>query len=126
MGRRKLWNFCSNLSHFQFWQFPEIFDIRKLNSYRGENPFIFDAILSVSGKIYAKIKRKSKRNKNKMKKLCKCMEESEESVIENLERAARFFRASVGPNSWRRKDYKWERETIMAAVRSKDQQQCEK
>merc|ERR1711942_625700 len=81
--------------------------------------------LSVSGKIYAKIKRKSKtkRNKNKMKKLCKCMEESEESVIENLERAARFFRASVGPNSWRRRDYQWKGETMMA--RSKDQQQCE-
>jgi len=83
--------------------------------------------LSVSGKIYAKIKRKSKKNKNKMKKLCKCMEESEDSVIENLERAARFFRTSMGPESWRRRDYRWKEKPMLAAaaMRSKQQQQCE-
>ena len=55
------------------------------------------------------------------------MEESEDSVIENLERAARFFRTSVGPQSWRRRDYQWpEKGNAILALRSKQQQQCEK
>jgi len=77
--------------------------------------------LSVSGKIYAKIKKKPKNN---MKRLCKCMEQGEAGVIENLQRAARFFRTSDGPESWRRADYRWT--MTMTFKRSRKQKQCDK
>ena len=72
--------------------------------------------LSVSGKIYRKIQRKPEKN---MRKLCKCMTKGEDEVLENLERAANFFRRSEGESSWRRKDYKWSMMKMKKSVKCK-------
>ena len=54
--------------------------------------------LSVSGRIYKKIKKNQKKN---MKWLCKCMKKAEREVIANLKEVAGFFRSSEGEGSWR-------------------------